>query len=149
MRAVVQRASYGRVSVEGEVTGEIGNGLVVLLGVGQGDGAKDVEMMADKLVNLRVFLDDEGKMNRSLLDVGGDLLLISQFTLLGDCRKGRRPSFIDAAAPEEARRLYEEVATAIRRQGVRVGTGVFGAMMKVELANEGPVTLLLDTTRTF
>lgn len=149
MRAVVQRVSQGSVTVDGQEQGRIGPGLVVLLGVGREDTLQDAQTMAEKLVNLRIFLDEEGKMNRSLLDTGGELLLISQFTLYGDCRKGRRPSFIDAAPPEEAERLYEAVAHEVRKFGVRVPTGVFGAMMRVSLTNEGPVTLLLDTARTF
>lgn len=145
MRAVVQRVSQAKVVVENDVVGQIGRGFVVLLGVAQGDTAGDVSTMADKLVGLRVFDDAEGKMNLALADVGGAMLLVSQFTLLGDCRKGRRPSFIDAAAPEMAERMYEEFVAATRGAGIRVATGKFRTHMEVELVNDGPVTLLLDS----
>lgn len=149
MRAVVQRASEGRVVVDGEVVGKIGKGLVVLLGVSPEDGDREVAWAAEKICNLRIFEDEDGKMNRSLLEVGGDVLLVSQFTLYGDARKGRRPSFVHAAAGPEAEAIYENVAEAIRAAGVRCETGVFGAMMQVTLTNDGPVTILLDSTRLF
>jgi D-tyrosyl-tRNA(Tyr) deacylase len=145
MRAVVQRVSRASVSIEGGPPRTIGEGLVVLLGVRNGDGAEDVRWTAEKCANLRVFLDEAGKMNRSCLDVGGAFLVISQFTLYGDCSRGRRPSFTDAAPPEEAESLYESFVEALERYGRPVATGAFGAMMKVELANEGPVTILIDS----
>lgn len=145
MRAVIQRVSQARVKVEGSVLGEIGPGLLALLGVAKPDTAAAAEFLAEKILNLRVFPDEAGKMNRSLLDTGGALLVVSQFTLYGDCRKGRRPSF-DAAAPaEQARALYEHFVEAARRSGVRVETGVFQAHMDVSLVNDGPVTLLVES----
>lgn len=132
-------------TVDGAVTGQIGRGLLVLLGVGTQDGATEVDWLAEKLVNLRVFEDADGKMNRSLLDVGGAILVVSQFTLFGDCRKGRRPSFTDAAPPELAERLYNEFVARVRALGVEVATGVFRAHMDVALVNDGPVTLWIDT----
>jgi D-aminoacyl-tRNA deacylase len=149
MRAVVQRVSRARVTVEGRVTGEIGAGLMILLGIGRSDGAAVAVSVAEKIAHLRIFEDDEGKMNRSLLDVKGSALVVSQFTLYGDARGQRRPSFVAAAPPEQAKKLYEEFAEALRRLGVTVATGVFGAMMSVELVNEGPVTILLDSDKTF
>ena len=149
MRAVLQRVSYARVLVEGRVTGEIAAGLVILLGVGQGDSTEAAAYLAEKTVHLRIFDDDQGKMNRSLLDVGGAALVVSQFTLYGDARGQRRPSFIRAAPPEEGKRLYEEFVRALRALGVRVETGVFQARMSVELSNDGPVTLLLDSEKNF
>jgi D-aminoacyl-tRNA deacylase len=149
MRAVVQRVSRARVTVEGSVTREIANGLVVLLGVGRGDTPPVATGMAEKISNLRIFEDDQRKMNRSLLDVKGSVLVVSQFTLYGDARGQRRPSFVAAAPPEQAKKLYEEFAEALRELGVTVATGVFGAMMSVELVNEGPVTILLDSDKTF
>lgn len=149
MRIVVQRASEGRVTVDDRVVGQIGPGLVVLLGISPNDTDSEVEWAAEKICNLRIFEDEDGKMNRSLLDTGGEVLLVSQFTLYGDARKGRRPSFITAARGPEAEVLYEKVAGAIRAQGVTCETGEFGAMMKVSLTNDGPVTILLDSTRTF
>jgi len=149
MRAVIQRVARGKVSVAGRTVGEIGPGLVVLVGVGRGDGQADVDYLVDKTVNLRIFEDDQGKMNRSLLEVGGAVLAISQFTLYGDARKGRRPSFSDAAPPDEGRALYEQYMDGLRAAGVRVERGEFGAMMAVELVNDGPVTILLDSKRTF
>jgi D-tyrosyl-tRNA(Tyr) deacylase len=145
MRACIQRVSEASVTVAGEVTGRIGRGLVVLLGVGTQDAAAEVEWLAEKLVNLRIFEDDEGKMNRSLVDVGGAMLVVSQFTLFGDARKGRRPSFTEAAPPELANRLYEEFVAQVRGLGVEVQTGVFRAHMDVALVNDGPVTLWIDT----
>jgi D-tyrosyl-tRNA(Tyr) deacylase len=149
MRAVVQRVSEASVQVEGATVGSIGAGLLVLLGVGQGDGDDDAAMLADKTLNLRIFPDDAGHMNRSVLDTGGDVLVVSQFTLYGDARKGRRPSFIDAAAPEEANRLYGLFVARLRASGLRVEEGVFRAMMDVALVNHGPVTLLLDSRKGF
>jgi len=143
MRACIQRVSEARVTVDGKVTGEIGCGLLVLLGVGPDDSTAEVEWLAEKLVNLRIFEDNEGKMNRSLLDVGGAMLVVSQFTLFGDCRKGRRPSFTDAAPPELAEQLYDEFVTRTRSLGVAVATGVFRAHMDVALVNDGPVTFWL------
>ena len=149
MRAVVQRVTSASVSVEGETIGSIGAGLVVLLGVAEGDTEDDAAYMAEKIVNLRIFEDDAGKMNRSLLENGGAVLAVSQFTLLGDCRKGRRPSFIEAARPEEGRRLYEAFCEAARALGIRVETGRFQAMMQVALVNDGPVTILVDSRKAF
>ncbi len=147
MKAVWQRVKEARVEVDSKVIAEIGLGALVLLGVEQGDSDKDVKYIADKCAGLRVFEDDQGKMNLSLKDVGGSILLVSQFTLCGDCRKGRRPSFVKAARPEEANLLYEQVADGIRHRGVPVKTGRFQAMMDVYLINHGPVTLLLDSRR--
>jgi D-tyrosyl-tRNA(Tyr) deacylase len=149
MRAVVQRVSRARVTVEGRVTGEIGAGMMILLGVGREDTSAVAASMAEKVANLRIFEDDKGKMNRSLLDVSGAALVVSQFTLYGDARGQRRPSFISAAPPEKAKQLYEEFAVAIKNLGVSVSTGIFQAMMSVELVNEGPVTILLDSEKTF
>ena len=149
MRAVVQRVSRARVSVEGSVKGEIASGLLILLGVGQDDTSAVAASMASKISNLRIFQDDQGKMNRSLLDVKGSALVVSQFTLYGDARGQRRPSFVAAAPPDQAKNLYEEFAEALRSLGVTVATGVFGTMMSVELVNEGPVTILLDSDKTF
>ena len=145
MRAVVQRVKQARVEVDKAVAGEIGPGLLVLLGVAKPDAASDADFLADKIVNLRIFPDDAGKMNRSLIETGGALLVVSQFTLYGDCRKGRRPSFDNAAPAEQARTLYEHFVAAARRGGVHVETGVFQAMMAVSLTNDGPVTLLVES----
>jgi D-tyrosyl-tRNA(Tyr) deacylase len=149
MRAVVQRVKEASVTVDGEVVGHIGRGLLVLLGVGVGDGEAEAESMAEKVVNLRVFADEKGQMNLSVLEVAGQALVVSQFTLMGDARRGRRPSYIDAAPPEEANRLYGRFVAEARRLGLRVETGVFRAMMDVALVNEGPVTILLDSKKTF
>jgi D-tyrosyl-tRNA(Tyr) deacylase len=149
MRAVVQRVSRARVTVGGRVTGEIGAGLMILLGVGREDNSAVAASMAEKAANLRIFEDEQGKMNRSLLDVKGGALVVSQFTLYGDARGQRRPSFLAAAPPEKAAALYEEFTTALRGLGVSVATGIFQAMMSVELVNEGPVTILLDSDKTF
>src|SRR5712692_7284314 len=146
MRAVVQRVTQSRVEVDGAVVGAIGPGLLVLLGVAHADTAADAEYLADKILNLRIFADQAGKMNRSLLDTGGALLVVSQFTLYGDCRKGRRPSFDLAAPAEQARSLYEHFVAAARRAGVRVETGVFQATMAVSLVNDGPVTLVIESS---
>jgi D-aminoacyl-tRNA deacylase len=145
MKAVVQRVSRASVQVEGAVVGAIERGLLVLLGVAQGDPPGCEELLAKKVVELRIFPDDEGKMNRSVVDVGGALLVVSQFTLLADCKKGRRPSFIGAAPPDEASARYERFCALARAHGPRVETGRFAAEMKVELVNEGPVTIVLDT----
>ena len=149
MRAVVQRVSRARVIVDGKVSGEIAAGLVVLLGVGRNDTAESAAYLAEKVANLRIFYDDQGKMNRSLLETSGAAMVVSQFTLYGDVRKGRRPSFDQAAPPEQANRLYEEFVSCLRSKGVRVETGVFQAMMEVELTNDGPVTILLDSDKLF
>jgi D-tyrosyl-tRNA(Tyr) deacylase len=149
MRAVVQRVSRAKVTVEARVTGEIGPGLMILLGVGKEDSSPVATAMAEKLANLRIFEDAGGKMNLSLLDVKGSALVVSQFTLYGDARGQRRPSFIMAAPPELAKKLYEEFCEALRKLGITVGTGIFQAMMSVELVNEGPVTILVDSDKTF
>ncbi|MBZ4644842.1 MAG: D-aminoacyl-tRNA deacylase [Petroclostridium sp.] len=150
MRAVVQRVASSKVTVEGNVTGEINKGLMVLLGVGPNDTSKDLDYMVEKILNLRIFEDSEGKMNLSLLDVEGELLVVSQFTLYGDCRKGRRPSFAGAAPPELANKLYEQFISKCREAGVKkVQTGVFGAHMLVNICNDGPVTLLIDSEKQF
>ena len=145
MRAVVQRVSEGRVIVADKLIAQIRCGLLVLLGIAKGDMPDDAAYLADKIVNLRVFGDENGKMNRSLLDIDAELLVVSQFTLLGDCRKGRRPSFIDAAGPEAADKLYEHFVDTVRQKDVSVQTGRFRAMMSVSLINDGPVTLILDS----
>ncbi len=144
---MVQRVARAAVRVDRQVVGEVGHGLLVLLGVAAEDGAEDARWTADKLAQLRVFEDDAGKMNRSVQDVGGSVLLVSQFTLLGDARKGNRPSFVEAAPPDVASALYEEVASLLRAREVPVAQGVFRAAMEVELVNDGPVTLLLDSRR--
>lgn len=149
VRAVVQRVSEASCRVSGETVGAIGPGLVVLLGVGVGDTETDAAYLADKVLNLRVFPDEVGQMNRSALDVSGGLLVVSQFTLLGDVRKGRRPSYSEAAPPEEASRLYEHFVSMLRPSGLPVATGVFRASMDVVLVNQGPVTILLDSRRVF
>jgi D-aminoacyl-tRNA deacylase len=146
MRACIQRVSSARVIVDGKSVGEIGRGLLVLLGVAAEDADADLRWMVDKVVGLRVFEDADGKMNLALADVGGELLVVSQFTLLGDCRRGRRPSFVGAAPPDQAERMYEQFVEAARQQGIRVATGRFRTQMNVELVNDGPVTILLDST---
>jgi D-aminoacyl-tRNA deacylase len=149
MRVVVQRVSRAKVSVEGRVTGEIAAGLMILLGVGKRDASAVAVSMAEKVANLRIFEDDAGKMNRSLVDVGGAALVVSQFTLYGDARGQRRPSFVAAAPPEQASALYEEFNAKLRALGISVATGIFQTMMSVELVNEGPVTILLDSDKAF
>jgi D-tyrosyl-tRNA(Tyr) deacylase len=149
MRAVVQRVTRAKVTVAGEIAGEIGLGLLVLLGVGREDSEANADYLAEKIAGLRIFEDDAGKMNRSALDVGGAVLVVSQFTLYGDVRKGKRPSFDDAAPPQRARELYEYFVGKIRAAGLRCETGIFQEMMAVELVNEGPVTILLDSTKIF
>lgn len=149
MRAVIQRVSRAKVSVEAEITGEIGKGILILLGVSRGDSEKEALYLLEKTLNLRIFEDVEGKMNLSLLDTNGGLLVVSQFTLYGDARRGRRPSFIEAAAPERANELYEFFVAESRKQIASVATGRFQAMMDVELTNDGPVTILLDSDKNF
>jgi len=149
MRIVLQRVTRASVTVDGRVTGEIGPGLVVLVAVGRDDSSATVASMAEKIVNLRIFNDEQGKMNRSLLETGGAILAVSQFTLYGDARGGRRPSFVLAAPPESGKALYEEFVAALRALGVRVETGVFQAHMSVDLVNDGPVTILLDSSKVF
>ncbi len=149
MRAVVQRVSRASVTVAGETVGQIGHGFLVLLGVEDGDGQDDVVYMAQKIAGLRVFEDSDGKMNLGLVEVGGAILAVSQFTLLGDCRRGRRPSFIQAARPELADELYRAFCAEVRGQGIEVQTGRFQAHMDVELVNDGPVTLLIDSRKEF
>ena len=145
MIAVVQRVTEGDVRIQDEVVGEIGPGLLVLLGVSQTDEEKDADYLAEKIVHLRIFGDHEGKMNRSLVDTGGEMLVVSQFTLLGDCRKGRRPSFVRAAPPDKAEALYEVFMGRVRAKGVSVASGTFQAMMAVSLVNDGPVTLIVES----
>ena len=149
MRVVLQRVKKCRVTVSGEISGEIGVGILTFLGVGAKDSDEDVRYLADKTVHLRIFPDNAGKMNRSLLDIGGGMLIVSQFTLFGDCRKGRRPSFTGAAPPEKAEMLYHAFVEEIEKLGIITSTGIFGAMMEVDLVNDGPVTLLLDSKGTF
>ena len=147
MRAVIQRVIRARVTVGSRVAGEIQAGMLILLGVGRDDTPESAGYLAEKIANLRIFADDAGKMNRSLVEIGGSALVVSQFTLYGDTRGGRRPSYIQAAPPEDANRLYEEFVRCVRSLGVRVGTGVFQAHMEVELVNDGPVTILLDSEK--
>ncbi len=149
MRAVVQRVSRAKVTVASEITGEIGRGLLVLLGVAGSDSEQDAEYLVEKIINLRIFEDADDKMNLSLLDIKGELLVVSQFTLYGDTRRGRRPSFIDAAPPEEANQLYEYFVAKAGQQIPKVETGRFQAMMDVELVNDGPVTIMLDSEKSF
>ncbi|WML25471.1 D-aminoacyl-tRNA deacylase [Neobacillus sp. OS1-33] len=145
MRVVVQRSKAASVTVGGEVTGQISKGFVLLVGVTHADKEEDAVYLADKIANLRIFEDENEKMNLSLFDVGGEILSVSQFTLYGDCRKGRRPNFMDAARPDQAVQLYDFFNSLLREKGIRVETGIFGAMMDVELINDGPVTLILDS----
>jgi len=145
MKAVIQRVTEASVEVEGRIVGKISNGLLVLLAVAKGDGDSDSRFLVDKLKNLRIFSDEAGKMNRSLADVGGAILLVSQFTLLGNTKNGRRPSFDEAAPPDEAKRLYEQMAAELRTHGTPVETGIFGAHMNVTLLNDGPVTFILES----
>ena len=145
MRAVVQRVKKSSVKTNDEIVGQIGPGLLVLLGVAKTDSTKDADYLANKIVNLRIFEDEDGKMNRSLLESGGELLAVSQFTLLADCSKGRRPSFVAAAEPDRAAELYEKFVAAVRRRGVAIQTGRFRAMMEVALINDGPVTLIVES----
>ena len=149
MRAVVQRVKSAEVEVDGKTTGEIGQGLLIFLGIGEGDSAKDCEYLANKIAHLRIFSDDKDLMNLSLIEIGGAALVVSQFTLWGDCRKGRRPSFMRAAKPERARELYEHFIGLLRGNGMNVATGEFQEMMDVHLINDGPVTLLIDSSKTF
>jgi len=145
MRAVLQRVTRASVQVEGQIMGQIGAGLLVLLGVAKGDGEADVRYLLEKIPGLRIFSDEQGKMNRSITELGGGILLVSQFTLLGDTEKGRRPGFDQAAPPDVARRLYEQVVAGLKQRGLTVATGLFGAYMTVSLENDGPVTLILDS----
>jgi D-tyrosyl-tRNA(Tyr) deacylase len=150
LRAVVQRVTSGKVAVQGKTVGSIGTGLVVLLGVAPGDEEKDLKYIMDKVVNLRIFEDEDGKMNLSIKDISGEILVISQFTLYGDCRKGRRPSFSNAAAPEKANELYLKFISDLRDEhNLKVETGVFGEFMDVSIVNSGPVTMLLDSSKLF
>jgi len=148
LRAIIQRVTRAHVTVASRVAGEIQTGVLILLGVGRADTPESAEYLAEKIANLRIFADDAGKMNRSLVEIGGSALVVSQFTLYGDTRGGRRPSYIQAASPEDANRLYEEFVRCLRSFGVPVETGVFQAHMEVELVNDGPVTILLDSEKT-
>ncbi|QSH42160.1 D-aminoacyl-tRNA deacylase [Lentisphaerota bacterium ZTH] len=147
MRALIQRVSGASVSINEELAGEIGEGMVILLGVTHDDNERDVEYLAEKCVNLRIFRDENDRMNRSLLDIGGEALIVSQFTLYGDARKGRRPSFIDAALPEHAIPLYENFIESVKNKGIKVATGEFGADMSVNIRNHGPVTLMVESRK--
>jgi len=145
VRAVIQRVKESSVRVDNKITGKIGKGLLVLLGVAESDRPGDADYLSEKIINLRIFEDENGKMNRSLLETGGEMLVVSQFTLLGDCRKGRRPSFVNAASPEKANELYEYFVKKVRDKGIFVETGQFRAMMDVSLINDGPVTLIIES----
>ena len=147
MRAVIQRIKESSVKIEGQIIGRTGVGLLVLLGVAQNDGPADADYLVNKITHLRIFEDENGKLNRSLLEIGGEMMVVSQFTLLADCRKGRRPSFVDAAEPELAADLYEYFVEQVRSQGIHVATGRFKAMMEVALINAGPVTIILESQR--
>lgn len=149
MRAVIQRVNSASVKVDAEITGRIGHGLLVLLGIHHDDGDSEINWMAEKVTNLRIFEDDEGKMNRSLMDTNGAMLVVSQFTLYGDCRKGRRPGYSSAARPEQANALYEKFINAVKVLGIETACGKFQAHMQVSLVNDGPVTLLLDSNKQF
>jgi D-tyrosyl-tRNA(Tyr) deacylase len=149
MRAVVQRVRNASVEVSGEIVANIGNGLLVLIGVGQDDDRADADYLAEKIINLRIFTDADGKMNHSILETGGSAIVVSQFTLYGDVRRGRRPSYSDAASPEKGKELYEYFVNRVRTSGVEVETGIFQATMLVSLTNEGPVTILLDSKKQF
>lgn len=149
MRAVVQRVSEASVKVEGNIVGEIDKGLLILLGVGEEDNEKDLEYMVDKILGLRIFEDDNGKMNLSLLDIGGEILVVSQFTLYGDVRKGKRPSFSTSAHPDKAKKIYNQFVERCKDKGIRTEKGIFGANMEVNLLNNGPVTILIDSKKTF
>ncbi|HUV50034.1 MAG TPA: D-aminoacyl-tRNA deacylase [Anaerolineae bacterium] len=148
MRAVIQRVKKSSVSVHNEIINEIGSGLLVLLGIAKGDDTGGAEYLADKITNLRIFEDENNKMNRSLIETGGEMLVVSQFTLLGDCRKGRRPSFIDAAEPVAANELYEQFVKKVEQRGITVKTGRFRAIMDISLINDGPITLILESIKT-
>ncbi|MDJ0985350.1 MAG: D-aminoacyl-tRNA deacylase [Desulfobacterales bacterium] len=145
MRAVIQRVEQSSVKVDDQIVAQIGSGLLILLGIAKNDTAQDADYLVNKIIHLRIFEDAKGKMNRSLLQTGGELLAVSQFTLLADCRKGRRPSFIEAAEPEKATELYEAFVERVRHHGIRVQTGHFGAMMAVALVNDGPVTIIIES----
>ncbi len=147
MRAVLQRVTRSKVVVDGEIVGSIGKGLNVLLGISKDDTMEDIPYLKDKIINLRIFEDEEGKMNRSLLDVGGEILLISQFTLYGDCRKGRRPNFMDALGGDEAKKIYDEFVKSLKETGIKVETGIFGAHMEVTIDNDGPVPLIVESKK--
>lgn len=147
MRAVIQRVTKASVKVDGKITGEIGKGLLIFLGVGEGDTEKDLRYIADKAIGLRIFTDENDKMNLSVQDVGGEILVVSQFTLYGDCRKGKRPSFSSSMEPVTAKRMYEEFIEYVSGHGIHTAHGIFGADMKVELLNDGPVTILLDSSK--
>lgn len=147
MRAVIQRVTEASVKVDGKITGEIGKGILIFLGVGEGDTEKDLKYIADKTIGLRIFTDENDKMNLSVQDIGGEILVVSQFTLYGDCRKGKRPSFSSSMEPVAAKRMYEEFIEYVSEQGIRTAHGIFGADMKVELLNDGPVTILLDSSK--
>lgn len=149
MRAVVQRVSQAGVVIDGSTKATIGRGLTILLGISRSDTGRDIQRMADKIIHLRIFPDEEGKMNNSLADINGEMLIVSQFTLYGDCRKGRRPGFSTAASPELAKPLYQQFIEEVKKQNIHVATGIFQAAMAVELVNDGPVTLLLDSEKTF